>query len=464
MNVYKFFKQEKIAGGADGELSRRGRGGYFSNTVQRTLQATGMKSRQTLNKLRKNGSKEPAKPGPRRKRILDNIDSFDRQAIRRMISSFYNEGIWPTIAILHARLKRELDFKASQSTLKRLLKVMGYKWGDRKSRDLLKERPDIVAKRHGYLTRVKQLRLTGRCFVYLDETWLNSHHTVSKCWLDEEGKGGLKVPTGKGSRLIVLHGGTRHGFVSNGLLCFQSKTNSSDYHDEMDGERFKQWFKEQLLPNIPEHSIIVMDNASYHSTLLEKVPTLSSGKKADMQAWLDRHNISYSKNMIRVQLNQLILQNKPRFPSYIIDTLAESHGHSIVRLPPYHCELNPIELIWAQSKGGVAIKNNTFKLSDVKKLLEESISNVTADNWRKAELHVIKLEEEMYESEVRIDSELSSEQLATFRFCIGDDDETSDSESELSDDSDSDFDINNSDTDIVEFENIPEFPLWSHEA
>ena len=35
----------------------------------------------------------------------------------------------------------------------------------------------------------------------------------------------------------------------------------------MNVERFEEWFHNQLLhvPNIADHSIIVMDNASYHS-------------------------------------------------------------------------------------------------------------------------------------------------------------------------------------------------------
>jgi len=52
-------------------------------------------------------------------------------------------------------------------------------------------------------------------------------------------------------------------------------------------------------------------------------------------------------------------------------------GHEVIRLPPYHCQYNPIELIWAQVKGEVATKNTTFKLADVEKLMHEAIDSVT---------------------------------------------------------------------------------------
>jgi hypothetical protein len=32
------------------------------------------------------------------------------------------------------------------------------------------------------------------------------------------------------------------GFVPGGLLCFESKTNSTDYHDEMNDDTFYEWF------------------------------------------------------------------------------------------------------------------------------------------------------------------------------------------------------------------------------
>jgi hypothetical protein len=41
---------------------------------------------------------------------------------------------------------------------------------------------------------------------------------------------------------------------------------------------------------------------------------------------------------------------------YKTDTIGNLHGHEVLRTPVRHCELNPIELIWAQVKGFVAKK------------------------------------------------------------------------------------------------------------
>jgi hypothetical protein len=50
-------------------------------------------------------------------------------------------------------------------------------------------------------------------------------------------------------------------------------------------------------------------------------------------------------------------------------SLGSSSSKSILRTPVRHCELNPIELIWAQVKGFVAENNTTFRLKDVEKLV-----------------------------------------------------------------------------------------------
>lgn len=72
---------------------------------------------------------------------------------------------------------------------------------------------------------MRHLRKSYQSIVYLDETWVNQNYTVLKCWIDSAyQKGtGINVPTSRGSRLIILHAGTKQGFVSNTELIFQAK-------------------------------------------------------------------------------------------------------------------------------------------------------------------------------------------------------------------------------------------------
>lgn len=218
---------------------------------------------------------------------------------------------------------------------------------------------------------------------------------------------GLRAPSGKGGRLIVLHAGSAEGFVDGAALVFRAKKGAGDYHTEMDAPRFQKWFVEQLLPNIKPRSVIVMDNASYHSAQVEKVPS-SSSRKADIQCWLKSKSIPFSDDQLKSELLQLVKQHKHMFLAYQIDTLASAAGHEVVRLPPYHCELNPIELVWSQVKGYVASKNTDFKIDSVEKLLLEGIAGVTPQNWFRDCTHVIRLEDEAWERDGIIDSQRES--------------------------------------------------------
>ena len=71
----------------------------------------------------------------------------------------------------------------------------------------------------------------------------------------------------------------------------------------------------------------------------------------------------------------------------------------MLRLPVAHSELNAIELIWALCKGEVARKNTTFKMADVKRLMEDFLGKVKASHLKAAINHVIKVEDEFWDKE-----------------------------------------------------------------
>ncbi len=64
-----------------------------------------------------------------------------------------------------------------------------------------------------------------------------------------------------------------------------------------------------------------------------------------------------------------------------------------VRLPPYHCEFNPIELVWAKSKGAVAKRNVTYNLKKAMEIMKEETCKCDAAYWTKLEGHVMKEED-----------------------------------------------------------------------
>ena len=87
--------------------------------------------------------------------------------------------------------------------------------------------------------------------------------------------------------------------------------------------------------------------------------------------------IPYEETMLRPELINLAKQNKSKI-QYQIDQIATDNGMEVVRLPPYHCHYNPIELTWAFLKGYAARHNVDGKLASVGNLFKAA--KVEADN------------------------------------------------------------------------------------
>ena len=83
---------------------------------------------------------------------------------------------------------------------------------------------------------------------------MNIGHTTSMAWTDttinshrdaflSDLTTGLKAPTLRGPRFVMLHAGSKEGFIKNAELTFLAKKNCADYHDEMDATLFEYWFE-----------------------------------------------------------------------------------------------------------------------------------------------------------------------------------------------------------------------------
>ena len=142
----------------------------------------------------------------------------------------------------------------------------------------------------------------------------------------------------------------------------------------------------------------------YNSVQEDKCPTQSS-RKADIQAWLTRNNVAWSNGMLKVELLELYMIHRP-LPTYVVDETLKHHGHTAIRLPPYHAELNSIELIWAMLKGKVARPNLTLMKKDVKKLTEDAFESISPEDWASCCRHVKDLEKRFYATDIAVDDQI----------------------------------------------------------
>lgn len=424
LNVTDFMMMEKHAGKAIQRM----------NVIQRVARACQLSTSTILN-IRRQAENTHVFNTPKKRYKLDRrqiiVDDFDKQAIRRAVHRFYEKHEYPTLHSLLTELKAKQLFAGCKSTLHKLLLEMGFRYRRHENRRYIYEQPHITQQRHDYLREMRSNRKseTPRPVIFLDETWCNSRHCPTHMWVDVDGSGGFKHSMGKGPRLVIVHAGAVAGWIPKAGLVFRAKAKSGDFHQEMNAEHFLYWFEHQLCPNIPMGSLIVMDNASYHNTQTEKIPTKSS-RKSDMKEWLTKHGIVYDKSELKADLMKKIIAAKPT-KEYHTDVIAAKFTHKVLRLPVAHPELNPIELAWSVLKGFVARNNKKFTLREVEALVIQGINTVTPAMWTSFCRHTENVENEYWKRDCLVE-EVVEEMLID----VGDssDDESSDEELSDSDD------------------------------
>jgi len=365
-----------------------------SGIGQRTVQST-------LSEYKKKGSVSSPNKKKAKATIVQKINEFDKNAIRQKIHNFWRAGEIPTVAKVLTAINEDdslPNFK--RPSFHKAMKDLQFEYVKKNPNSAFLEREDLITWRRSYLDKIRHYRAQNRPIYYLDETWID---TTVKSSRDARGlTTGQKEPSGKGKRLIVLHIGSTDGFVLGGLLCFESKTNSVDNHDEMNADTFYEWFV-NILPLLKENAIIVMDNASCHSVKKTKIPVISWKKQAIVD-WLENKGETVTHPVVKNDLMKKVRKIKKQYDKYIIDEYARDNNKLVLRLPPDHCELNPIELAWSSVKSYVRAHNNTYKLNDVLELLKKGVEHVTPEMWENFVEHVKKVEEQFWDIENITDS------------------------------------------------------------
>lgn len=330
--------------------------------------------------------------------------------IREYIRSKNLVGQRVGIVKIHDYLLQEHQANIPINTLWRTLKRWGFVYGTGKRRSALKERDYVVLARRRYLRQKMANRNSDgtlkRPEVYLDETYVNKNHSSQFTWYLEEDGPWVNKPSGKGPRLIIVHAITKDGWVNGAELIFAAKKRTGDYHGQMNWENFSKWFSGQLLPNIPANSFIIMDNARYHNVLEENSFPTPKTRKEQLCSWLNRNCIPWHNDMLKPELFDLCKRFAPT-PEFRLDQMAEAAGHSILRTPQYHPELQPIETCWGIVKNYIA-DNCDFSMTNFRMLLPIALSKVQPKTCRKLIAKVVKQEKKYWNEDIVLYKEVEN--------------------------------------------------------
>ena len=153
----------------------------------------------------------------------------------------------------------------------------------------------------------------------------------------------------------------------------------ADYHQDMNANGFEYWFLEKSISNLTKKLVIILDNASYHCRQVDNIPNVNT-RKAEMLDFMKRNSITVPEPTKPVLLELMKMTNIQK--KFAIDSIAFENGHLVLKLPPYHCCLNAIELVWHQLKSKVRRQNvYADQPEKVLQLIKESCDEITGEHW-----------------------------------------------------------------------------------
>lgn len=90
---------------------------------------------------------------------------------------------------------------------------------------------------------------------------------------------------------------------------------------------------------------------------------------------------------------------------YVADQLAEQYGHTVLRLPPYHCVFNPIENVWGIAKNyyNKHIGRDGYGVEKTLKMWEEALGQITPSAWSNCVAHTEGVIQKWWDREVGFD-------------------------------------------------------------
>ncbi len=155
------------------------------------------------------------------------------------------------------------------------------------------------------------------------------------------------------------------------------------------------------------NSVVILDNATTHSKQYNKPPVQSSNVKI-IKNWLDINNIYYNNSANKQELLKIVKENN-YYVQHTVDEIILNAGHIPLRLPPYHCELNPIELVMAQLKKIIAKHNFYYNSIEFKNLISKAFLEMDSNFWLNCIKHVVNIESQFWISDKIIYSDITNE-------------------------------------------------------
>ena len=137
-----------------------------------------------------------------------------------------------------------------------------------------------------------------------------------------------------------------------------------------------------------------MRDTYYNGKLLRMV--FSDGTPKGMKKVLEERGVNVSKMKAEDMREKLQSMHDFKYEKTKVETLLLNNGYNGYFIPKFHCELNPIERVWAQSKK-YSRANCDYSFKGLEEIVEPALESVSLDSickfFRKMRDHLIAYRE-----------------------------------------------------------------------
>lgn len=293
------------------------------------------------------------------------IEDVDRSIIYNQLMDLYlNEKVMPTTNYLFLKLNGQIPAHMQLGEFRNYLYKHGFMWKRiMKRKYVVIENPKFVFERHSYLKTIVQYRNEMKVIYFIDEVAFDSKGDTLTMKQSISRKNEPQI------RLIYA--------VTDKGVEFQRFT------ADFSSDAILKWVKE-FLNYISAPSVIVLNNYKHHCEEILPLPNEDSLKK-EMCAWLEYFNVSHDPELPKSLLFDLIQRyTNISKKMYVIDSILEKHGHTVLRLPDSIIKLTPATYYFDTLNVNMPDLSNypDVDLDIVKTCIDEIIGTLNKDHAR----------------------------------------------------------------------------------
>jgi transposase len=361
--------------------------------------------------------------------------------IHRLLEAVKTDNVFESLNTIRDSLVSELTIRISKATAHRWLHSLGYKYGKKLfSPHPMSYRNHLIRQYiYKYSRALKEQQDGTAVIVYMDESYIHSHHCSLKTWYAvKSSTQNIIRGDSRGKRIIIMHAMTKdgllelHGVEPSNILtelyhscalifdevCVDGIT-PADYHDTINGDKFIGWIQNRLIPTFQRRfgkrkkMILVLDNAKYHHHRGPDWFSTSNKSRGQLADFLRQRGIqsitvdegrvipsskfsadARGKSSTGPTLKQLKkavddhLVEHPEINTTVPQQLMADKQYELLYTPPYVSHLQPIELIWAHTKSLVARQSHrTRTAQEAAVQTREAMEQVDAEYCQKVIRH-----------------------------------------------------------------------------